>query len=179
MPSELLDRRPDLIAAERRVAVAFRLEEQARLARLPRFTFSGGVGGAGALTGVIANVASGVVVPVYAPALEAQIAIASADQKAALAAYGQAVLRALEEVETALFNDHIFGERERFLAAQVDSNRKALDIHRKKLEVGQISALPLLQVQARLIGSEVLLLRVRSERLTQRTDLHLALGGSF
>jgi NodT family efflux transporter outer membrane factor (OMF) lipoprotein len=179
MPSELLERRPDLIAAERRVAAAFRLEEQARLARLPRFAFSGGVGGASALTGVVANFASGVIVPIYAPALKTQIAIASADQKATLAAYGQAVLRSLEEVETALFNDHIFGEREQFLAAQAASNRKALAIHRKKLEVGQISALPLLQVQARLIGSEVLLLRVRNERLAQRVDLHLALGGSF
>ncbi len=179
MPSELLERRPDLIAAERRVAAAFRLEEQARLARLPRFVFSGGVGGASALTGVVANFASGVIVPIYAPALKALIAIASADQKAALAAYGQAVLRSLEEVETGLFNDHIFGEREQFLAAQVESNRKALAIHRKKLEVGQISALPVLQVQARLVGSEMLLTRVRNERLAQRTDLHLALGGSF
>ena len=67
-----------------------------------------------------------------------------------------------------------------FLAdPQVANNRKALAIHRKKLEVGQISALPVLQVQARLIGSEVLLLRVRNQRLAQRTDLHLALGGSF
>jgi NodT family efflux transporter outer membrane factor (OMF) lipoprotein len=179
MPSELLERRPDLIAGERRVAAAFRLEEQARLARLPRFTFSGGVGGASALTGVVANFASGVIVPIYAPALKAQIAIASSDQKAALAAYGQAVLRSLEEVETALFNDHIFGEREQFLAAQVESNRKALAIHRKKLEVGQISALPVLQVQARFVGSQVLLTRVRNERLAQRVDLHLALGGSF
>ncbi|MGI9589764.1 MAG: TolC family protein, partial [Myxococcota bacterium] len=38
MPSELLERRPDLVAAERRVAQAFRMEEQARLAQLPRFT---------------------------------------------------------------------------------------------------------------------------------------------
>jgi NodT family efflux transporter outer membrane factor (OMF) lipoprotein len=179
MPSELLERRPDLVAAERRVAAAFRLEEQARLARLPRFTFSGGVGGASALTGVVANFASGVIVPIYAPALKAQVAIASADQKAALAAYGQAVLRSLEEVETALFNDHIFGEREQFLAAQVENNRKAFAIQRKKLEVGQISALPVLQVQARLVGSQVLLTRVRNERLAQRVDLHLALGGSF
>jgi outer membrane protein TolC len=61
----------------------------------------------------------------------------------------------------------------------VESNRKALAIHRKKLGVGQISALPVLQVQARLVGSQVLLTRVRNERLAQRVDLHLTLGGSF
>jgi hypothetical protein len=36
-----------------------------------------------------------------------------------------------------------------------------------------------LQVQSRTLGSEVLLLRIRNERLSQRVDLHLALGGSF
>ena len=179
MPSELLERRPDLVAAERRVAAAFRLEEQARLAQLPRFTFSGGLGGSTALAGVVGNFLGGVAVPIYAPALQAQIAIATADQQAALAGYGQAVLRSLEEVETALFNDHIFAEREQFLRAQVDGNRKALEIHRKQLEVGMINALPVLQVQARFVGSQVLLTRIRNERLAQRVDLHLALGGSF
>ena len=179
MPSELLERRPDLVAAERRVAQAFRLEEQARLARLPRFTFSGGLGGSSALAGVVGNFLGGVMVPVWAPALQAQIAIATADQEAALAGYGQTVLRALEEVETALFNDHIFAEREQFLRAQVDGNRKAFDIQRKQLEVGKINALPVLQVQARYVGSQVLLTRIRNERLAQRVDLHLALGGSF
>jgi NodT family efflux transporter outer membrane factor (OMF) lipoprotein len=179
MPSELLERRPDLVAAERRVAAAFRLEEQARLARLPRFTFSGGLTGSTALAGTVGNFVSGVAVPIYAPALQAQIAIASADQRAALAAYGQAVLRALEEVETALFNDHLLDEREQFLAAQVAGNRRALDVHRKQLQVGMIGALPVLQVQARYVGSQVLLTRIRNERLAQRVDLHLALGGSF
>ena len=125
------------------------------------------------------NFVSGVAVPIYAPALQAQIAIASADQQAALAAYGQTVLRSLEEVETALFNDHLLEERELFLAAQVAGNRRALDVHRKQLQVGMITALPVLQVQARYVGSQVLLTRIRNERLAQRVDLHLALGGSF
>ncbi len=179
MPSELLERRPDLVAAERRVAAAFRLEEQARLARMPRFVFSGGLGGASDLAGVVGNFMAGVAVPIYAPALQAQIAIASADQQAALAAYGQTVLRALEEVETALFNDYILAEREQFLSAQVEANRKALEIHRRQLEVGKITTLPVLQVLARYVGSQVLLTSVRNQRLAQRVDLHLALGGSF
>jgi NodT family efflux transporter outer membrane factor (OMF) lipoprotein len=179
MPSELLERRPDLVAAERRVAAAFRLQEQAELARMPRFTFSASLSGATALGGIAGDLLSGVTVPIYAPALQAQIAIATADQEVALAAYGQAVLRSVEEVETALFNDHIFGEREDFLALQVENNRKALAIHRKQLEVGMIGALPVLQVRTRYVGSQVLLTRVRNERLAQRVDLHLALGGSF
>jgi multidrug efflux system outer membrane protein len=179
MPSELLERRPDLVAAERRVAAAFHMEEQARLARMPSFTISGGLGAANTLSGGVGSVLAGIGMPVYAPALEAQVAIANADQKAALAAYGQAVLRATEEVETALFNERIFAEREQFLASQVASDERALAVHQKQFEVGKTSILPLLQVQARYIGSQVLLTRVRNERLSQRIDLHLALGCSF
>jgi len=161
------------------VAAAFRIEEQARLARMPRFAFSGGLVGASDLAGRVGSVVAGTMVPVYAPALQAQIEVASADQKATLGVYGQAVLRALEEVETALFNDHILAEREQFLRAQVEGNRKALEVYRKQLEVGKIAALQVLQVQARYVGSQVLLTRVRNERLAQRVNLHLSLGGSF
>ena len=45
LPSDLLERRPDLIAADRRVAAAFFLSEEARLAQLPRFSLNAGVGG--------------------------------------------------------------------------------------------------------------------------------------
>jgi multidrug efflux system outer membrane protein len=179
MPSELLERRPDLVAAERRLAAAFRLEEQARLARLPRFTFTGGLAGASDISGLIGNFVAGVTLPVFAPALRAQVAIATADQEIALSAYGGTVLRALEEVETALFNDHIFSEREQLIAAQLEANSKAVAIFKMQLEVGKIAALPVLQVEARYVGSQVLMTRIRNQRLAQRVDLHLALGGSF
>ena len=140
---------------------------------------SGSLGGANSLSGVVSDIIAGITMPVYAPAIEAQIAIASADQKTAVALYNQAVLNALEEVETALFNDNIFAEREEFLISQVESDARALEIYRKQFEIGKISVLPLLQVQTRYVGSQIVLTRVRNERLSQRIDLHLALGGSF
>jgi hypothetical protein len=82
-------------------------------------------------------------------------------------------------LSTLEFNDNIFAEREEFLRSQVESDARALGIYRKQFEVGQISALPLLQVQARYVGSQIVLTRVRNERLSQRINLHLALGGSF
>lgn len=44
LPSKLLDRRPDLIAAERKVAVAFNRLDEAKVAKLPGFSLSGSLG---------------------------------------------------------------------------------------------------------------------------------------
>jgi outer membrane protein, multidrug efflux system len=43
LPSELLERRPDVIAAERRIAAAFNRRQEARMARLPAIALTGGV----------------------------------------------------------------------------------------------------------------------------------------
>ena len=47
LPSELLERRPDIVAADRRVAAAFQRLESARAARLPRIAITGNTGTAG------------------------------------------------------------------------------------------------------------------------------------
>jgi outer membrane protein, multidrug efflux system len=72
MPSELLERRPDLIAAERRFAAAFHRSNEARTARLPRFAISatGGLGsaqldGIGVIDAVSWSLAGGVTQPIF------------------------------------------------------------------------------------------------------------------
>lgn len=45
--------------------------------------------------------------------------------------------------------------------------------------VGQINLLSVLIIQAQWVGSQVGVVNIRSDRLTQRVDLHPALGGSF
>ena len=180
VPADILERRPDLIAAERRVASAFSVSEQARLAKLPSFTLTGGVGGASSLDSFVGNLAAGVFAPLYTGgALEGQIDVANADQKAAIAAYGSAVLQAFEEVETSLANEGLFAERETYLQRAVDSNLKAYELALAQYDVGKIDLLSVLQMQSRWLGARVGLIRIRNERLAQRVNLHLALGGSF
>lgn len=180
LPSELLERRPDLIAADRRVAAAFNLSEQARLAKLPRFSLSLAGGISSALDSAIAGLGAGAVAPLYTGgALEAQIDIANADQQAAIGAYGLAVLNAFEEVEAALTNSDLLQRREAFLADAVENNFGVYKLARKQYEVGQIELLNLLQMQTGWIGARVGLLNVQNLRLAERINLHLALGGSF
>jgi len=180
IPSDLLERRPDIIAADRRVASAFFLTEEARLAKLPSFSLTASVGGTTDLSGLIGDLALGVVAPLYTGgALEAQLDIATADQNAAIAAFGATVLQALEQVEAGLTNEALLTQRETFISQSVDNNKQAYDIALKQYVVGQIDLLSVLQMQTRWIGAKTNLIRVKNARLAERINLHLALGGSF
>jgi NodT family efflux transporter outer membrane factor (OMF) lipoprotein len=176
LPSSLLERRPDLRAAERRVAREFFLTEEARLASLPSFSLTAGAG----LGDAISSLAAGVVGPLYTGgAIEAQLAGATASQQAAVAAYGVAALNAFEEVETALTNEQLFAEREQFLSAVVENDLKAYEIETVRYDEGATDLLSVSQIQSRWVAGRIALLRIQNERLAQRINLHLALGGSF
>ena len=180
IPGDLIQRRPDLVAAERRVASAFFLTEEARLAQLPSFNFTVGAGGSSSVDELVGNLAVGMVAPLYTGgALEAQLDIATADQQAAIAAYGAQLLSAFEEVEGGLLNESLLAEREYFISGAVNNNSGALRLANTQYDVGQIELLNVLQIQSRWVGSRVGLLRIRNERIANRINLHLALGGSF
>jgi outer membrane protein TolC len=112
-------------------------------------------------------------------ALEAQVEQATADQEATIAVYGQSLLKAFEEVETSLTNEALFSERETLLESSEENYEKAYDMARERYDVGQTDLLGVLQIQAQWVGARVGVVSIKSDRLTQRVDLHLALGGSF
>jgi NodT family efflux transporter outer membrane factor (OMF) lipoprotein len=180
VPSDILERRPDLQAAERRVRSAFYASEEARLARLPSFNLTGAIGGGSAFDETIGNLGLGMVAPLFTGgALEGQLDAATADQEAAVASYGLTVLRAFEEVETALTNESLLEEREGYLARAAEDYRKAYDLARIQYDVGRVDLLTVLDFQLRWLGARMNLIHVRNLRLAARVDLHLALGGSF
>jgi multidrug efflux system outer membrane protein len=180
IPAGILERRPDLLAAEGRVRAAFLLREQGRLARLPNLTLNVSGGVDSQLSDLIGSLGAGLVAPLFTGgALGAQLEAANADQKAAMAAYGQAVLTAFREVEDALGNERLFTDRETYLQSVVESNQKAVEMARVRFDEGQIDLLSVIQIQARVIAARASLIRIRGERLAQRVNLHLALGGSF
>ena len=187
VPAELLERRPDLIAAERRVAAAFQRIAAAKAAKLPSVSLTASGGSSSSelidLVGASSNffsLGANFVVPLdIGGGLEAQVEIETAQQQAALASYGSIALRAFSEVESALANESLLQDRETFLAAAVENNKSALEIANTQYEVGQIDFLSVLQLQARTLNSRISLIRIKNARLAQRVDLHLALGGSF
>ena len=179
LPSEMLERRPDIIAADAAIRAAFQNVRAAQLAKLPRFSISGTGGVAsGDLAGSTAG--ANFFVPLYdAGTLDQQVLIETADQEQALANYGQRALVAFREVEEALSNEQLLREREADLTRAVKQNEDALRVARTRYDTGAIEVLEVLQIQARTNASRSALIDMQNRRLASRIDLHLALGGSF
>src|SRR5690606_13409319 len=109
LPSDLLARRPDIIAAEYRVLEAHHLVGQARLARLPTLSLTGRGGTASlALVDLLKSWTFGLLgainIPIFDPGVQARIQIREAETRVAEEQYRATVMRAFEEVENALVN---------------------------------------------------------------------------
>ena len=188
LPLEMLERRPDLIAAERRVAAAFNRAGEAKMARLPRVNLTGNIGYISSdileLKQDYDNPSAGVGAKLQAPlytggALDAQVEIRTSEQKEAVAQYARTALRAIGDVESALAAAQALAERETLLQQVLAENRRALTLTQSAYRVGRQDLRSVQQQQLSVHAARIVLLRVQSEQLTQRVNLHLALGGSF
>jgi NodT family efflux transporter outer membrane factor (OMF) lipoprotein len=187
MPSELLERRPDVVAAERRVAAAFYRVEEAKAARLPHISLTGTVSSVSSELFVLKerdnpvwSAGASLLAPLYLGGqLQAQVDIRTGEQKQALAEYGRIGARAFGEVENALSSGFVLDERERILKESVVQNARALELVNTRYRVGTADLRAVQQQSLALYSARTTLLRVQSERLVQRVNLYVALGGSF
>jgi len=187
LPSELLERRPDVIAAERRVAAAFNRIHEAKAARLPSISLTTGLSTISSSLFVLKdrdnptwNFGGNLLMPIFrGGALKTQVEIRTAEQKQAVAAYADVGLRAFGEVEAALSAEIAAREREKILAGTVSDNERALDIVRTQFKVGSTDLRFVNQRQLALSSVQSALVRMQAEQRVQRVNLHLALGGSF
>jgi multidrug efflux system outer membrane protein len=187
MPSELLERRPDVIAAERRVAAAFYRVEEAKAARLPRISLTAAVTSISSDLFVLKDrdnpvwsAGASLTAPLYTGgALTGQIEVRTAEQKQAIAEYGRVGARAFGEVENALSTAFALDDREAILSQAVIHNSRALELANVRYRVGAGDLRAVQQQALALHAARTALLRVQAERLVQRINLHLALGGGF
>ena len=187
LPSELLERRPDVIAAERRVQAAFNLTQQARAARLPQFSL-GASGSAISSDVFILNdrnnpvwgIGGKVLAPIFTGgALQGKVEIATAEQHQAVAAYGAIALKAFGDVESALTGESALQSREMVLTSAVADAERALGFAQKRYEVGSVDFRYVQQQELAYYVARMNLVQVRAERHVQRVNLYLALGGDF
>jgi len=187
LPAQLLERRPDLIAAERRFAAAFHRVHEARTARLPRIVLSatGGLGTAqldsvGTIDAVLWSFAGGITQPIFfGGELKAIQDIRTYEQKAAAASYVGAALRAFQDVEDALAGDYYLRKREGALSEMVASSADGVRFGREQFEQGHADMFTILRLTGENLAAKIELTKVRASRLRERVNLHLALGGDF
>jgi multidrug efflux system outer membrane protein len=188
IPLDVLERRPDMIAAERRVAAAFNRVGEAKAARLPRLILNAGAAALDSdilqlkqdFENPVGSAGGKLVAPIYTGgALETQVEIATSEQEAAILAYARSALSAIADVENALAASQILQQRFDGLRQVVDDNQRALELARTSYEVGRQDLRSVQQQQLSLYAATVTRLRVQGEQLAQRINLHLALGGSF
>ncbi|MGC2529084.1 MAG: TolC family protein [Candidatus Acidiferrum sp.] len=187
LPTSLLERRPDLLAAERQVLAAFRTLEASKLALLPNIVLTGEGGRLDDrflsllnLNPTLFHSAVQIYVPIYqGGALRAQIKISSAQQEQALAAYGSAALNAFRDEEISLYNDNMLGKRLAYQQAAGKDRSDVVRLGRIKYEAGVIDMLSLLQLETAQIESEIQIVQTMNSQLANRINLHLDLGGGF
>jgi outer membrane protein, multidrug efflux system len=187
LPSSLLERRPDIIAAERQVLAAFRSEEAAKLALLPAISlnFEGGrlsdrILDLAHLNPALYRATIGMSVPIFTGgALTAQIKIATAEEERTVARYGSVVLRAFGEVEVALTNETLLTQRTLFDQRALNDRNTAVQIAAIKYNAGSIDLLSVLILQNAQLTTQGSVIKLRNAQLANRINLHLALGGSF
>jgi len=187
LPSELLQRRPDILAAERRFAAQGMRQKEARRALWPSINLTGSMGTSTDALNKLLSSAFGVwsfgaklAEPILTGGLvPAEVKKRKAEESEALATLQKTVLNAFGEVEDALEAEQLLRRREESLveatrlAAEADSEARA------NFRQGLGDILTVLVTQQRAIQSRSALAAVRRLRLDNRVALHLALGGDF
>lgn len=185
-PGDVLRRRPDIAAAERRLAAATARVGVATADLFPHFTLGALVGWVAADSGdLLTGEAESrrVVLGIDWSFLdhdrvEARIAAADADSRIALAKYQQSVLVALEETETRLVRYHRYKERARELQQAADDAEHGARLARTRYQQGYISYFEELAAEQELTTTEDSAVRSRTAATLAMVDLYRALAGA-
>jgi NodT family efflux transporter outer membrane factor (OMF) lipoprotein len=187
LPADLVARRPDLVAAERRLAAAGARVSEARRSLYPRISLTGSGGTSSNELGdllkgdfTVWSVVGNIVAPLFQGGrLRAQVDLAESQSRRAVALYAQSVLRAYGEVEAALTAEGLLKKRQNALETAAEQALAARRLAEERYATGLANVITMLDAQRRAYDAESQLLAVRRQRLENRIDLHLALGGGF
>lgn len=184
LPSELLARRPDIIAAEYRVLQTYQLVGEAKLARLPSvsLTSSGGLAST-ALSTLLKTwtfgIGPSINIPVFDPSLKANVKIREAENRETEEQYRKTVLTAFQEVEDTLTNLAYHKQQKEQLQEQARHLRLVRDQVQAQLRAGLVSQLQVFETERSLLNAEQALLAIHQQILSDTVRLYKALGGGW
>ncbi len=186
-PSDLLLRRPDLVAARARLEASDHRLRAARAALFPRMalTASGGRStdefsrlndGDFSVWSLAANLTQ----PIFQGGrLAAGVDLADATVRQEAIRWASAVLAAFDEVEGGLTSDRLSADRAEAVAVAADQSKRLARTASARHRTGLISYLELLSARRTALEGASQSLAAQRERLDRRVDLIVALGGGF
>lgn len=187
LPMALLDRRPDILAAELRLAAATERVGVSIASLYPDMTLTGSGGfRSDSLEyifdsdGLVYAAVMSIAAPLWqGGTLRAEVRAAKARVEAAAARYEKAVLTALRDVEDALVNEQKQNERMQRLEVRLQQAREAEQLARERYGRGVEGVLQVLDTERRRRLAENELLLTKTQLWIARVNLYLALGGDW
>jgi NodT family efflux transporter outer membrane factor (OMF) lipoprotein len=186
-PTDLLRRRPDVMAADANLAAAGFRQDEARALQFPQLVVSALVGSQWTDVNALdigrarfTNAAGALALPLFEGGrIRAGISASDAARREAVARYEQTLLRALEDVEgsvTSYVNDARRGES---LQAAIDSRSAALLKAKSLYRAGEVDLLQVLDIERGLLTSRLDGAANQTARLTDVVLTYKALGGGW
>ena len=187
VPSELLERRPDIAAAERLMAAANADVGLAHAAFYPRLMLNGLAGFQSIDASTLFNwesrvwsVGPSLSLPIFTGGRNlAQLAAARAAYNAAVANYRQTVLSAFQEVEDQLSAQRLLAQQYERESAALKSSRRTLDISMTKYKGGVITYLEVAIAQSSSLAHDQTVVQLSAQRLAASVSLIKALGAGW
>jgi NodT family efflux transporter outer membrane factor (OMF) lipoprotein len=184
LPSDLLDRRPDIAQAEAQLAATDAGLAAARKRFLPHIEL-GATGGA-AISTLLADpitlfsVGGSVLAPIFeGGALHAQAESAAARRDQAAYLYRRTVLNAFRETEDALATAQHLAQQRQLVTAQRDALAAALQLATNRYRAGYSPFLEQLDAERGLLAAQLTVIDVDADILESRVLLYRALGGGW
>ena len=186
LPSQLLERRPDVQEAEQALVAANADVGVATANMFPTLSLTGALGGLAPQVsdlfgkGKTWSAGAGLLSPiVQGKRLGQARRAAGAQWEQARAAYEKAVTNAFAEVSTALVAYQKLADVEKQLARAVAAERQAVALANQRYVAGLADYLEVLQAEQQLYPAENALAQTRSDRLATLVQLYKALGGGW
>lgn len=187
LPSELLERRPDVASAERAVAVSNAQIGVEISGFFPAVRLTGDAGYLSRDTGSLFtspsrvwSIGPSISLPISGFFLtKAKVNRAKAAREEAIANYRQAVLTAIKDVETSLTQIHYRRQQVAAQSEAVSAAQKATDLIRSRYDNGTISYLELLDAERSSLALERQASQLKAQRLVATVRLIKALGGRW
>ncbi|MDG2123724.1 MAG: TolC family protein, partial [Verrucomicrobiales bacterium] len=188
LPSQLLLRRPDLIAAERLVDAALQDLSASRKALLPAIRLTGSAGRSSTEEfadllnpeNLVWSIASSLTQTVFQGGrLAANVSLSKARLNELANTYSETALQAFGEVETALAAERYLVAQEASLTEAETESSLAEELALSQFDKGLVDIITVLESQRRAFDARSSLLSTKNARLQNRIDLYLALGGDF